>query len=323
MSTTTQPDEAISDRIHIALTLDSTYAMPAAVTVRGIAENVQGPVTIYIYDCGLLEEEKKKIEASLPERADLTLRYMALPPDGLGIKLGAAWARVDMMKTLPLNRVLYVDADTLVRKDLRELWNIDLKGHALGVVPDPWMPAGHDGVRTPRGQYFNSGVLLIDLVEVRPTIPALEKLCCRMKGTTPFRDQDPLNVHFRCHTTPLSDRWNAIGYGTALPDEERAKRFLVEAKDPAIVHFIGPAHPPALYVLTVPEYQPCSTKPWGYVGARGHPYAEEWWDMLEKTAWKGYRGTTEYKETCERAKMKTWKLVEEEFERRIGLKRRS
>ncbi|KAG8220299.1 hypothetical protein J3R82DRAFT_3555 [Butyriboletus roseoflavus] len=182
------------------------------------------------------------------------------------------------------------------------------------------MPAGHDGVRVPRGQYFNSGVLLIDLVEVRPTIPALEKLCCRMKGTTPFRDQDPLNVHFRGHSMPLSDKWNAIGYGSILSDEEIARRFSEEAKDPAIVHFIGAAHPPALYVLSVPEYNPPSTKPWGYVGARGHPYAEEWWDMLDKTAWRGYRETSEYKETCERAKMKTWKMAEEEFERRIGLR---
>ena len=313
-------DDAINNRIHIALTLDSTYAMPAAVTLRGIAENVQGPVTVYVYDCGLREEDRKKIEASLPERPDFTLLFMPLPPDGLGNKLGAAWARIDAMKTLPLDRVLYLDADILVRKDLRELWNTDLKGYALGVVPDPFMPTGHDGVRVPRGLFFNSGVLLIDLVEVRPTIPALEKLCCRMKGTTAFRDQDPLNVHFRSHTMPLSDRWNAIGYGTAAPDEERNKLFLEEAKDPAIVHFIGPAHPSALYVLSVPNFQTPNTKPWGYVGARGHPYAEEWWEVLERTAWKGYRETTEYKETCERAKMKTWKLVEEEFERRVGLR---
>lgn len=317
MGTQLEPD-AISDTIQIGLTLDSTYAMPAAVTLRGIADNVPGPVMIHIYDCGLLEEEKKKIEASLPERHDLNLRFVALPPDGLGIKLGAAWARIDMMKTLPLDRVLYLDADILVRKDLRELWNTDLGGHAVGVIPDPWMPSGHDGVRVPRGQFFNSGVLLIDLVQVRPTIPALEKLCCRIKGTTPFRDQDPLNVHFRGHSMLLSDKWNAIGYGEGLPDAERAKRFLEEAKDPAIVHFVGPANPPAMYVLTVPAFNPPSTKPWGYVGARGHPYAEEWWDMLDKTAWKGYRETTEYKDTCERAKMKTWKLVEEEFERRIG-----
>ncbi|KAG8220298.1 hypothetical protein J3R82DRAFT_3554 [Butyriboletus roseoflavus] len=49
---------------------------------------VHGPVTIHVYDCGLLEEEKKKIEASLPERADLKLHFIALPPDGLGIKVG-------------------------------------------------------------------------------------------------------------------------------------------------------------------------------------------------------------------------------------------
>lgn len=315
----TRLDDGIApDGIQIALTIDSTYAMPSAVTLRSIAENVQGPVSVYVYDCGLLEEEKRKIEASLPERPDFTLRFMALPPDGLGNKLGSAWARVDMMKTLPLDRVLYLDADTLVRKDLKELWNTDLKGYALGVVPDPFMPTGHDYVRVP--QYFNSGVLLIDLVEVRSTIPALEKLCCRIKGTTPFRDQDPLNIHFRNHTMPMNDKWNAIGYGEGIADIERKKRFLEEAKDPAIVHFVGPAHPTALYVMSVPKYHPCNTKPWGYVGAPGHPYVEEWWNMLDKTAWKGYRGSTEHKEMCEQGRMKGWKLLEEEFERRIGSK---
>lgn len=59
--------------------------------------------------------------------------------------MGAEWAKVDMIKLLPVERVLYLDSDVLVRVDLRQLWNIDLQGKAIG----GWVS---DGPRQSRGK---------------------------------------------------------------------------------------------------------------------------------------------------------------------------
>ena len=313
----TQLDNVNDDRMIIALAFDSGYAMPAAVTLRSVAEHVQGRFTVYIIDCGLRAEDKAKVEASFLIRpdSDITLSFIDLPLNSVASKLGPAWARIDMMKCLPAERVIYLDADVLVRKDLRGLWNTDLGGHAIAAAPDLWCPMGHD--RVPRGEYFNSGVLLLDLVKIRSTLPTLEALCYEMKDAL-FWDQDPLNVHFRGDRVWLNLTWNAHGIGTIAgwPDPERQKLPLEQLIDPAIVHFTGPVHP-FVSGLLHPYFQPTQAKPWGFAGAPGNPYEKEWWAVLEKTAWKGLRETTEYKEGCEKAKLRVWTVAEEEFNRKI------
>ena len=307
--------DAFEYGINIALTVDSTYAMAAAATLRSVVEQTQGRITLYIVDCGLLAEDKRKIAASLPMRSNVTLLFVALPPNSLTSKIGAVWAKVDMMKCLPVQRVLYLDADVLVRKDLRELWSTDLRGRSLAAAPDVGCPMGHPGV--PRGEYFNAGVLVVDLARTRSTLRELET-CCREMTHAKFREQDALNAHFKTDWVALSLAWNAQGLGTyaECASVDREKLCLEEMKDPAIVHFTGPVHPPLEAVLN-PYVQPYTAKPWGYAGAPGHPYEREWWDMSEKTAWKGWKETTDHKETCEKARLKALESAKEELDRRL------
>lgn len=307
--------DAFEYGINIALTVDSAYAMAATVTLRSIAEHVQGRIMLYIVDCGIHAEDKRKFEASLSMRPNITLLFIALPPNSLTSNMGTVWAKIDMMKCLPVQRVLYLDADILVRRDLRELWNTDPSGRSIAAAPDVGCPMGHPGI--PRGEYFNAGVLLVDLARTRSTLPELET-CCREMAHSKYREQDALNVHFKTDWVALSLGWNAQGLGTyaECTSVDREKLCLREMEDPTIVHFTGPVHPPMEIVLN-PYVQPYTAKPWGYAGAPGHPYEREWWDMLEKTDWKGWKKTTDYKETCEKARMEVLKNAREEFNRRL------
>lgn len=306
----TQHNDAICDRINIVLTIDSGYVMPAAVTLRSIAENVQGHITLYIVDCGIDAEDKQKITTSLPIRPDITVRFIDLPPNAIASKLGPPWARIDAMKCLPVERAIYLDADVLVRKDLRELWNADLKGHPLAAVPDI---GRRRGVR--RDRCFNSGVLLMDLTRIRVAFPELERRCYELKGSK-FYDRDPLNAHFKDDWASLDLTWNAQGLGTyakwVCVDE--GKLCLEEMNDPAIVHFTGPVHPPMGVVLDFFQ-QPVAAKPWGYVGAPGHPYEKDWWDMLGRTTWRGWKETIDYKGAREQARRKVLKTAKEDFDK--------
>ena len=301
--------------MNIALTVNSTYAVAAAVTLRSVMEHTQGRITLYVVDCGLLAEDTRKIVASLPMRANVTLLFIALPPNSLTSSMGAVWAKIDMMKCLPVQRVLYLDSDVLVRRDLTELWSTDLSGRSLAAAPDVGCPMGHEGI--PQGEYFNAGVLLVDLARTRSMLRELETRCREMTHSK-FRDQDVLNVHFKTDWTALSLTWNAQGLGTyaGFPTAEREKLCLKGLDDPAIVHFTGPVHPPVATVLN-PYVQPYTAKPWGYAGAPGHPYEREWWEVLEKTAWKGWKESMNYKETCEKARMAALENVKEEFGRRL------
>ena len=63
-----------------------------------------------------------------------------------------------------INRILYLDGDTLVLKDLSNFYNIDLGDKVLGMCPEPTVDKGRRKfLALGEVPYHNSGVLLIDL----------------------------------------------------------------------------------------------------------------------------------------------------------------
>ncbi|KAG1730865.1 nucleotide-diphospho-sugar transferase [Suillus paluster] len=306
---------ALGCGIYLVLATDASYAMPAAVTIRSAVEKTAGRITIYVVDCGLHVEDKEKIETSLPERHDVTLIFLDLPAESLAAELGAIWAKVDMMKILPVERVLYLDADMLVRRSLEELWNTDLEGSSIAAATDVGYPMGHDGV--PRRPYFNAGMLLLDLAKARERLSELEIRVSEMKNAQ-FHDQDVLNEHFAGDWAEVSLSWNAQGLGTyaEASSADRDALTLGTMKDPGVVHFTGPVHPDLEMVLN-PWVQPYTSKPWGYAGAPGHPFKNEWWGVLNETAWAGWQGSTQYYEMCEGEKKKAIHNSITKFETRV------
>ena len=309
-------DAAFGYGINVAVFVDSSYAIGAAVTIRSVIETTPGRVTIYIVDCGLSTDDRDKLQEGIGEDASqrITIKFVVLPTNSMANKLSnIVWAKLDMIEVLPVERVLYLDADVMVRKDLGTLWRMDLQGNAIGGAYDVGYPLGHEGVT--RGPYFNAGVLLMNLTKVREDIAKLREIGTRMEGSK-FRDQDTLNAHYAGHWTSIGLEWNAQGLGTyARYSSEERKGIMGEmekTKDPAIVHFTGPVNPPLAIVLN-PWVQPPTAKPWGYLGAPGHPFESEWWSMLEKTSWKGFKTSQERLLDNEEQKNKAMEQAISEF----------
>ncbi|OCH85037.1 glycosyl transferase [Obba rivulosa] len=284
-------DEALGYGVHIALTIDSAYAMPAAVAIRSAVIHTEGRISFYVVDLGLTDDDKSRIRRSLPERADITILFLSPPEDGFSAEHGSTWAKVDMLRVLPVERVLYLDADVLVRASVRELWETDLCGNPVAAAQDVGFPMGHRGIQG--APYFNAGVLLMNLALIREDAAGLQERCRGMKEAE-FHDQDALNAHFAGRWLPLNLKWNAQGLGTYADcaSSEREKMDLNAMCDPAIVHFTGPVNPDVAHVLN-PYVQPYTAKPWGYAGAPGHPFTDEWWSVVDATAWSGWRRSQE------------------------------
>jgi len=289
--------DAFGYGINIALTLNSSYVIGAVVTIRSLVENTPGRITIYIVDCGIEPEDTDKLKHTISGYDMVTMVFVKLAEASLGREMGPSWAKLDMIEILPVERVLYLDADILVRKSLKTLWDTDLGGMCLGAIVDIGHPMGHDEIE--RRPYFNAGVLLVDLAKARVDIEGLKKLAAQMKDAK-FRDQDILNNHFTQSWTSLNLTWNAQGLGTYArhPSGDRDNLPMESMTDPSVVHFTGPVHPSLVEVLN-PYLQPPTSKPWGYIGSPGHPYESEWWAVLERTHWKGIRAS------------ETWSLIKE------------
>lgn len=68
----------------------------------------------------------------------------------------------DKINKLP-DKILYLDCDIVCYKDIKELYDIDMEGYEIGVATD------YIGRKVINPKYMNSGVLLINLDEVRKT----------------------------------------------------------------------------------------------------------------------------------------------------------
>jgi lipopolysaccharide biosynthesis glycosyltransferase len=192
----------------------------------------------------------------------------------------ATYLKLSMGETLPANisKVIYLDADILVRADIGELWRYDLGDSVVAAVPDEYV-SGDVGrnIKTrlgldPDSPYFNSGVLVVDLDRWRKVSvgPNALRFVRDHPDRMTYNDQCALNWVLRNRWTSLPDCWNLQTHG--LVDERRwgymeyTGDSLSRAKETKIIHFTGPS------------------KPWHYMN--NHPLKQEYIRYRLGTPWK-------------------------------------
>ena len=111
---------------------DDGYAMPLAVTIRSALDRLGADrrMRLFILDGGLSEENKARLAKSWSDprltfqwlRPDVDLVRDLPVSDHISI---AAYLRLLMPELLPrdVTRVIYMDADMMVRRDLGELFH--------------------------------------------------------------------------------------------------------------------------------------------------------------------------------------------------------
>ena len=136
-----------------------------------------------------------------------------------------AWYRILLPTLLPdLPKVLYLDVDLLIRKPVRPLWETPLGGKAIAAVNNPLFDYMVERVKNDLGlpdgnAYFNSGVMLIDLDEMRRIKAAdqVVEFIRENRAPMPWADQEPLNAVLWKSRVHLPPRWNAIPAIWELP----------------------------------------------------------------------------------------------------------
>jgi len=141
-----------------------------------------------------------------------------------------------------IDKILYLDSDLVVSQDIEELWNTDINGYYVAGVHDPLSGSHANLGFTESEQYFNSGVLLVNLAKWREAdiIPKFIRLRTEQASTLRFHDQDVLNALFRRNVLFLDCKWNfQVGLAELSPEElSMTKKTFRQYRDsPAIVHF--------------------------------------------------------------------------------------
>ena len=269
---------------HIVVATDENFAMPTSVTLRSLSmHNLHNEIMITVLHNGLTEESMRGIREAIPGVSH-TVRWHDVSgfdpgattkshlPDSTYFRLLIEDAFEDSVE-----RLIYLDVDVLVRKDLTPLWSMDLSGAPLAAVQSLHFPyVGSPGAVShwsdldfdPRAPFFNAGVLVVDLDRWRServAKHALEYLRSPLLGRG--ADQEALNVATIGTWKQLPPTWNFQppmlneGHGVHLYFD--AEEIEHARTDPAIVHF---------------QTRP---KPW-HRGCE-HPWRHEWLAVASDT----------------------------------------
>lgn len=168
--------------MHIVCTLDDHYLIPTAVLLTSLCENnKEEQLTIHIVANRLKEETQMELKTIVQEqyKQDIYFYFSDFNKIINRFRLGnpeghlslAAFFRLFVSSILPksIHKVIYLDGDIIIRKNISSLWNIDIEGYALAAVEDEGSVShikrglfSKLGL-SPYSLYFNSGVLLINL----------------------------------------------------------------------------------------------------------------------------------------------------------------
>jgi lipopolysaccharide biosynthesis glycosyltransferase len=283
----------MNECLHIALNIDKNYIMQAGVMMKSVCVNNHDNEICFhvIIDDSVSDEDKSDLN-SVIDNVNHQIHYYLCDDNilseypNIAPKPGSiskvTYYRIFLTKYLPasIDKVLYLDADVIVRHSLKELWNTDISGYALGAVEDA--VAGdvtkYNRLRySPQYGYFNAGIILFNLRYWRENHCMEEciNFISNHADRILYHDQDVLNYVFKDRKLDLPIKYNvqtSFYYAPAKQGIDYYKyeeEIIVADKDPTILHYTF------------------KMKPW--MKECRHPIKGEFFKYLAMTTWKDYK----------------------------------
>lgn len=267
------------NNISIIVASDNHYAILIVALLKSIDENhkTEEHIDFYIIDDGIASGFRAKL-AQIVDPSRITIKWFKskdIIPDGIVIPVDksafplTAYMRVFSPYVVNENveRLIYLDVDTIVQDDISKLWHMDLGDYTVAAAQDVGMTVDckWGGVAnykelglTADTKYFNSGVLVINPKKwrseniSRDVIDALSKY----KEYVQLADQYGLNVVLANKWLQLDPKWNWFAFK--------------ENENPHIVHFLD----------IKPIFKTYNSK---------DVYRDEFFRYLSMTPWKNFK----------------------------------
>jgi lipopolysaccharide biosynthesis glycosyltransferase len=232
--------------INICFGINDAYCQHCGVTIASILynSNPEDDYTIYIITDYLSEENRQHLN-NLKLIREFNLEILIVSNEdyedlNIGNNLGpSAFFRFKAFDLIKTDKVLYLDCDLVVRKDIAELYNTKIEdGYYCIGIEDIIAPQMKKKLElSPTTLYINSGVMLINLDYCRKC-NVYEMICDFIDSPweRKWQDQEIVNHLFQDKIQGVDIKWNCM-YGYVNYYEDR-QHYEENAKDPAIVHYI-------------------------------------------------------------------------------------
>lgn len=209
----------------ITINTDDNYIQHAMAMLSSLYENNKGhSITVHVLQRALSSQSKQYIE-SLSERYNNKVVFYTVDESKLqGVQFRknrplsmAAYYRLLLGSVLPMDvdKVLYLDCDMIVLRDVSEVFSLELDDYALAASLDqfPYDQQHRLQLHMEVGERtFCSGVMLVNLKYWRDhnAEQGLLEYAKRHREKVYLHDQDVLNYYFKKKWFLLPPKWNRI-----------------------------------------------------------------------------------------------------------------
>lgn len=248
--------------MNVIYSSDNNYARHAGISITSLYDHNQDVETINVYliDDGISEKNHRNLDA-IADKYGRRIAYIPFGPHKEKLTLNNKWelpisayARLFVEEMVPsdVERLLYLDCDTIICDNLKALWDTDMEGKTIAAVEDVASCIFQAETDSPASyRYICSGIVLIDMKKWRESHAQTRLLAYldSKKGVVRHHDQTILNGVFwdDCHI--LHPRYDALtptfimSYKNLkayfkLWDKYYTKQEIKDSiKHPAIIHY--------------------------------------------------------------------------------------
>ena len=243
--------------IHISYSLDNKLTYPTLVSMTSGLENNNFKVNLIVYHLlfsGDYNTSNIDIFESLKEKYEVKINYYIIPPIFKNLrrwtdKTDCVYYKVILpLMFSDLERIIYLDGDTLIRKDIWEMYNYPFNDNYILGHPF-FTPQAVDRFEINATHYINGGCLLFNIEKIRKDKKDFDLLQFTIKRNDRlrFREQDSINyilypkigflpLKYGMYMIPTKKKFTHIA-----TEHVRSTLNLTEGyeaiKDPAIIHF--------------------------------------------------------------------------------------
>lgn len=238
--------------MNILISVNEKYLDKAETMLLSLRRNTVEPIAVYLMTHSLSEKSIAGLEKYLGKN-QMQLHVVDVRSTGLEhLPLGNRHFSIEMYYRLLAqfllpeeDRVLWLDADIVIRGDLKDFYHQDFEGKLLCACADksergPEITGIKEKLGLPeRSVYFNSGVLLLNLAGLRQetTLQQILAFADSLSDRLTYPDQDILNSLYAGKVKYLP--WQVYNY-QVLYDRVIDPETL---KSVQILHYVGETKP--------------------------------------------------------------------------------
>lgn len=281
--------------INVMYASDDNFAEVLGVSIKSLICSTKSLLNIFVINQGILDINIEFLN-ELVKRTDHQIHFLDMPDFNKVLDCNidisrysmSMFSRLMVSTLLPedIQRVIYLDCDTMVCEDLSELFKFNLNERTIGAVNDlrniRYMK--NLGIKN-KGCYINSGVLLIDVEKYRRKkyMEMFLKAIKKYNGLLEFPDNDLICMLMYDDITLLPLKYNVFSIVYACkynelktlrhPSKMPIKEEYQEAlSKPVIVHFTT-----CVFFINRPWNSFCN-----------HPLTEKYQNIRSITPWGKY-----------------------------------